>query len=91
MLEDDEWEAQKAAHVSGGLVAVDVQTGNPSRFVIEDGGKQKYFDVTYTVFHETGHGTNHPGVGSMVLSLLLTNTYHQAGLFTYAHIRPYVR
>ena len=89
LLEDDEWEAEKAAHVSGGSVAVDIQTGKPSsRFVIEDGGMQKYFDVTYTVFHETEHGTNNPGVGSMVLSLLLTNTYHQAGRFTYAHIRP---
>ena len=53
LLEDDEWEAQKATFVDHhGLMPVDITDG-PRRFEIEDAGVLKTFEVNYTVFHAT--------------------------------------
>ena len=90
ILEDDEWEQQKAKFLSGGLIPVDVVNysgGSTPHFVIEHDGERKRFEVAYTVFHETPTGTDGTFVGSAMMSLLLTGTYVTPGVLTYAHIK----
>ena len=87
MLEDDEWEEDKAKFASTALTPIEITTSDAASFVVEDAGRLKEFTVTYTVVHETPEGTEHASFGSYCLSLLLTNTYVTPGVFTYAHVQ----
>lgn len=90
ILEDDEWEQEKAKFLSIGLCPVDVvkfSGGSTPRFIIEHQGKRKEFEVSYTVFHERPTGTNRMYLGSALMSQLLTDTYVSPGVFTYAHVK----
>ena len=83
LLEDDEWIEEQAKLCD--FFAVNITP--ESSFVVDHEGSRKKFTASYTVFHETAAGSRDPGIGSTCLPLLLTNTYVQPGLFTYAHIK----
>ena len=84
MLEEDEWEDQKAEFAP--LTPIEITTAAATHFVVEDAGVLKEFAVTYTVFHETPEGTERASFGSSCLSLLMSDTIVEPGVFTYAHV-----
>jgi len=89
ILMEDEWQEHKDRFSQHGYHPVEVQfpTGAP-RFAIVDNGVREEFEVAYTVFHESSEGTEAPCVGSVFLSMLLTDSLVLSpGVYTYAHIK----